>query len=224
MKQLFGALLLVGALVPATGAATISSVSSVSLPGPSTGTVGPVGATPAPNNDNTAAASPNLVPASIFFNGPGTAEIEFAVGNSGGTTEYSFSQSLVNNSGQTWSGFRFDLGFGTGTSFVPASSTSGLSFDLPNRDPAPSSSRFTVLDHQMARLDWSGAQVPAIGSVLFAFSVDVPDGLAAFHPAGLDRFTLQGTPIAAAPIPEPATLLLMSAGLGFVAWRGRRGS
>lgn len=222
MKQILGALALCACLVPSAGAATISSAPSVSLPGPSTGTVGPVGATPAPNNDNATAASPNLVPASIFFNAFGTAEIEFAVANSGGTTEYSFSQSLVNNSGQTWSGFRFDLGFGTGSSFTRASDASGLGFDVPNRDPAPFSSRFSVLDHQTARLDWSGADVPAIGSVLFTFSIDVPDGLAAFHPTGLDRFTLHGTPVVAAPIPEPATLLLMGAGLVFVAWRGRR--
>jgi hypothetical protein len=64
--------------------------------------------------------------------------------------------------------------------------------------------------------------VPSVGGALFTFAVDVPDGLAALHPGGLDRFTLQATPVAAAPIPEPTTWLLMSAGLGLVALRGRR--
>jgi hypothetical protein len=223
MKQLLGTLLLGAGLASAASAATISSVASSSLPGPSTGSIGPVGATPSPNNDNTSAASPNTIPASTFFNALGTAEYEFAVTDSAGTTEYTFTQAVVNNSGQAWSGFRFELGYGTGSSFTSAAGIGGLSFDLPNRDPAPLSSRFTVLDHQGALLDWSGATVPSIGSVFFSFAVDVPDGLSSFHPSAQNRFTLRATPVpAAAPIPEPATVLLMSGGLAFVGWRYRR--
>lgn len=225
MKKLLGGLLAGAAMVSAAGAATISSVASTSLPGSSTGSIGPVGATPAPNNDNTAGASPNTVPASTFFNAPGSAEYEFVLAHSGGTTEHTFTQALVNNTGQPWSGFRFELGLGAGSSFTSASSPSGLDFDLPDRDPAPVSSQFTVLDHQAALLDWSGATVPSIGSVSFTFAVDVPDGLAAFHPEAQNRFTLRATPVlAAAPIPEPATVLLLSGGLALVGWRRRRRS
>lgn len=221
MKQLLGTFLIGTGLVTAAGAATISSVASSSLPGPSTGSIGPVGATPSPNNDNTAAASPNTVPASIFFNALGTVEYEFVVANSGGTTEYTFTQAAVNNSGQAWSGYRFELGYGTGTSFTSAAGLGGPEFDLPARDPSPLSSQFTVLDHQGAILHWSGASVPSVGSVFFSFAVDVPDGLSSTHPLALDRFTLRATPEVTAPIPEPATLLLMAGGLAVVGWRRR---
>ena len=208
MKRLFGALLLGAGLVSTASAATISSVVSVSLPGPSTGSIGPVGVPPSPNNDNTSTASANAIPASTFFNAVGTAEYEFVVANSGGTTEYMFTQAAINNSGQTWSGFRFELGYGTSESFTSTASIGGVNFDFATRDPAPLSPQFTVLDHQAALLGWSGATVPSIGSVFFSFAVDVPDGLESFNPSAQNRFTLRATPVlAATPIPEPATVL-----------------
>ena len=206
--------------IPAARAATITSLPSVLLPGSSTGTIGPVGSTPSPNNDNAAAASANVVPASIFFNTFGAAEIEFGLTSSGGTTEYLLTQNLVNNTGVPWSGFRFVLGFGTGASFV-ASGTTDLDFDAPDRDPAPTSSVFSASVHEEDVLDWSGGSVPAIGSVAFTFSIDVPDGLAAFHPLGLDRFTLHQVPIAA-PVPGPTASALLGIGLAGVAASRRR--
>jgi hypothetical protein len=79
--------------------------------------VGAVGNTPAPNNDNHQGASPNGIPNSFFFNTPGMLETEFALTNSGATTEYRLTQSFFNNTDTTWAGFRFELGFGTGTNF-----------------------------------------------------------------------------------------------------------
>jgi hypothetical protein len=218
VKHVVGSLLLGAGLAGAASAATIANVTSTSLPGLSTSSIGPVGATPSPNNDNTPVSSPNVLPASIFFNAMGTAEYEFGVSNSGGTTEYTFTQAITNNSGPAWSGFRFELGYGTGAAF--ASAGSGVSFDVPSRDPSPLSSRFITLDHQAAQLDWSGAAVPSAGQVVFSFAVDVPDGLAALHPLALDRFTLRATPLAA--VPEPPALLLMCGGLALMGWRCRR--
>jgi hypothetical protein len=199
-------------------AATITSLASSELPGGSTGTIGPVGSTPSPNNDNAAAASANVIPFSLFFNDLGTAEFEFIVANSGGTTEYRFTQTLVNNTGVAWSGFRFELGFGTGAGFVPSGAIA-LDLDAPDQDPAPTSSVFTVLAHQVDVLDWSGGSVPSVGSVAFTFAIDVPDGLAISHPLGLDRFTLRQAPT---PVPEPGSLALLGFGLVGLASSSRR--
>jgi uncharacterized protein (TIGR03382 family) len=206
-------------------AGVITGVASVDLPEFSTGSIGPVGANPAPNNDNTAAASANTVPYSIFFNSPGYAEAEFVVQTSGGTTEYFVTQNLVNNSGQTWTGFLFELGFGTGSSFLRAATGALLDFDLPGADPEPFSSVFTLLDHHVETLAWSGGAAPSIGVAAFRLSVDVPDGLESWNPAEVNRFTLRQTPLTAPAAPEPTGIALAVAALPWLAvlLRRRRG-
>jgi hypothetical protein len=76
-------------------------------------------------------------------------------------------------------------------------------------------------------LDWAGGMVPSIGVAVFSFAIDVPDNLQNFHPGGLNRFTLRQTPAIAqaAPVPEPATALLLGSGLAGIggAIRQRRG-
>jgi hypothetical protein len=170
------------------------------LPGSSTGSIGPIGANPAPNNDNATAQSPNAIPYSVFFNSPGFIEVEFPVANSGGVTEYFINQSFFNNSGLTWTGFVFELGYGTGDNFVRAGD-GPLDFDLADADPAPTSSRFTSLDHQGQVILWTGGTVPAVGASPFSFSIDVPDGIGAF--------TLRQTPITPAAVPEPGSAALV---------------
>lgn len=200
-------------------AGVITSASKFTLPGFSTGTLGPLGVTPAPNNDNSVPAGPNTIPVNVFFNSPGGMEIEFKVTDSGGVTEYRLPQTLINNSKQTWKGFRFELGFGTGADFVRAGSNGGLDFDVPGLDPAPFSSAFPNLTSQADLLLWTGGNVPSIGVAAFGLSIDVPDGVG--------RFTLRQTPLtAAAATPEPAASALLGTGLVVLATvlrRRRRG-
>jgi hypothetical protein len=210
-------------------AAVITSV-SVALPGFSTGSIGPVGgaANVAPNNDNSVPPSPNLIPTTIFLNagGFGIIDLDFLLADSGGTTEYFHTPFVINNSGVTWTDFHFQLGFGSGANFVPAGAGIGLDFDTPTGDPTPTSSVFTALTHGPTVLNWNGGTVNDLGSggppfsVAFSLSIDVPDGLAAIHPQGLNRFTLRAFPTA---VPEPGTLALIATGLGFSILRRRRG-
>lgn len=208
------------------GAATITSVSSFVLPGASTGSIGPVGATPAPNNDNSPVPSQNAIAASMFLNagGFGPADFEFAVSDSGGTTEYILRETVVNTTGVPWTDFHFELGFGTGAGFLRAPVGVGLDFDTPDADPAPTATVFPTLVHQPVTIDWSGGLVPSVGPVLFTLSIDVPDNLVALNPSGLNRFTLRQFPTnTPAPVPEPASVVLLGGGLaGLVAARRRR--
>jgi hypothetical protein len=215
-----------GAAPGSAGAATITNFGTIIFTG--TGTIGPAGSNPAPNNDNSVAASPNAMSAQIFFNlNPlRPLDIEFVVADSGGTTEYFFTDTFTNVNTPPWFGFLFELGFGTGPGFVPVATTAGLDFDTPTRDPVPTSSVFTALAHDPTAIRWTGGRVnPLTGgqgppfSVMFSFSFDVPDGLAALHPQGLNRFTLRQTAITSAP--EPASTALLAAGLAVVALRRR---
>jgi hypothetical protein len=220
IKLLWPVLIAVCALQTVAEAAVITSLRSVSLPGSSTGTVGPVGATPSPNNDNAIDPSPNTIPYSVFLNTPGTLETEFLLQPSGGTTEYRITQQLVNNTGLAWQGFVFELGFGTGSAFIRSTLADELDFDASRFDPGPVSPAFPFLDATPDRLAWSGATVGSIGSATFSLALDVPDGLQAFT---LRQIPV-GTPV---PVPEPAPgalLVLVMAGLAFAICAGMRNS
>lgn len=212
-------------------AATITSINQFLLPGFSTGSLAhslPV----APNNDDTVVASPNTISTGgfgTFLNagGFGILDYEFNLAESGGTTEYLFTTNVVNNTGVAWTGFRFLLGFGTGADFVPVGAGVGLDFDTPAAGPAPTSTAFPLLSHQASRIDWSGATVNyllgpggAPFSSVFSLSIDLPDGLAAYHPGGVNRFTLRSLPTADA-VPEPVTAALVALGLAAVVSRKR---
>src|SRR5262245_27884466 len=200
-------------------AGVITTVVSTTGPGlqPGSATVA-LGSPVTPNNDN-ASPSTNLITIGLAFAAPAPVDIVFAVQDSGGTTEY-FKQigqvAIFNNTGVAWAGYRLELGFGVGDDFVPAGLLSSLDFDTPQRDPPPTASAFTALVQQEDRLDWSGGVLPSPGALSLTYSLDVPDGLAAFQPQGLNQFTLRQVPVVQqVVVPEPHPLPLL--GLGAVA-------
>jgi hypothetical protein len=214
--------ILTSAAFSRAGAATIGSVSTFSTPGFSTGSMGPVGSTPAPNNDDDTGSSPNVIPYNVFFNSPGILETEFVLANSGGTTEYRFTQSFLNNTPTVWTGFRFELGFGTGTSFVLSQLADTLQFDSFENNSTATSTPFALTVDEMKTLGWGGASVPRFSSARFTFAIDVPDDLADANPSGLNRFTLRQTPIVAgSAVPEPATFGLLGLALAGFGLRAR---
>ena len=66
-------------------AGVITGVGATAFPPASTGSIGPVGVTPAPNNDEADATNPNTIPyPSLFFNSLGVLDVEYLVADSGG--------------------------------------------------------------------------------------------------------------------------------------------
>jgi hypothetical protein len=195
-----------------------------------TGTLGPVGGTPiAPNNDNTGLPSLNVVPSNHFLFNTLPLDFEFKLANSGGTTEYWFTPSFVNINftGLNWTQFSFELGFGTGAGFVRSGAGDGLDFDTPNGDPSAFSPMFPAVGHKEDSLFFSGGSVGSIKPAAFFFAIDVPDGLQAYNPYDMNRFTLRITPNGTpapdpTPVPEPGTMMLIGTGVAALVAKSRK--
>jgi hypothetical protein len=186
--------------------------------GGGTFTGGPV--TLVPNNDNSVPPSPNLfdVSSSAIFSDP--FDIVMQIMDSGGTTEYFFTQSLTNGTGFAWGGVILSLGSGSGASFLINPGDDGLDFDTPDRDPTPFSSAFLVNTHDPDQLIFfGGGQLNPGETTTLSYSVDIPDSPTidpgAWIPGGYEG-TMRFSVI---PIPEPSTGLLV--GLGLVVLSGR---
>lgn len=220
------------------GAAQARIITSISPPtGPGLGDVlctqvqTPVN-TPFPNNDNSIAPSPNQI-----RNFPGLSctpktfqaiapiDTQLFVEPSGGTTEYLFTETAVNDTNSTWNGFSFSIGFGVNDNFGPPElilvppgfAIPDFDFNGSSSDPQPTSSNFTQLIQDGSfRLDWSGGSVAPGESVDFTFSVDIPDDLAGNNFS--DSFTIRQVPIPE-PVPEPSSTLGLLALLGVVGSR-----
>jgi PEP-CTERM motif len=203
-------------------AGTITAFGRSVLPGSSTGQIGPVGSSPAPNNDGSSVPSPNQVNYQVFANSNGALEVEFVVANSGGVTEYRFGQVLFNLTGETWFGFEFELGYGVGTDFVRSAAADGLGFDLDSPAPPAGSPAFATVAQGLDTLSFGGGLVAGATPLPMGFTIDVPDALAAWNPTGQPRFTLRQSPVTSA-VPEPSTAMLLLAGsLALIALRRKR--
>jgi hypothetical protein len=165
----------------------------------------PVVSTPTPNNDNVPTSGlpdNNIVVPLKRFDNNDYIDIEFTVSTSTGITEYKISESVDNNTGINWTGYRVQLGFGTGANFAMSPANDGLDFDAPDFDfPGPTSTSMGAGLASQDEIVFSGAQ--GTGLAVLNFRIDVPDGLTD------GKFTLRQFPI---PIPEPSTALMLVLG------------
>jgi hypothetical protein len=229
-SYVFAGLVGMGMLAATDARAAVITGIGVTVTNNATGSLGPVGGVPiAPNNDNTGLPSANVVPSSHFLFNTLPIDFEFKLENSGGTTEYSFTPSFVNINftGLTWTQFSFELGFGTGAGFVRSGGLDGLDFDTPHGDPSAFSPMFPTVEHKEDSLFFSGGSVGSIKPAAFFFAIDVPDGLKAFNPYDMNRFTLRitpnGTPAPdATPVPEPGTMMLLGSGIAALVAKSRK--
>lgn len=188
----------------------------------------------------------NFLLAVKAFESLGPIDVVFEVSNSGGTTEYLLAEGVFNFSGERWSDYHFQLGFGAGEAFV-LSEDDGLDFDTPHRDPQPEAVAadfttpvFATLEHADDAIEWSGGAVPSSESlfdpglehfVLFGVSFDTPDDHAipsSFRTVDGYRLTLRQFPTTSDAsrggpvVAEPGTLALLGLGLASFGLRPRR--
>ena len=192
-----------GEITGYTPFAGINSVAAVAI-------VAPV----APNNDDVPLISPNdLFVTQKDYIAVAPVDIVFDVIPTGGVTEYSFREGVSNSTGLDWSSYTIQLGFGTGTGFVPSTDGDGLDFDAASYNSPPDFSVFfsSAIPVTEDIIVASGGLHPNGGFSIpyYRFSVDVPDTFSSF--------TLRQQPI---PVPEPTTMLLGALGIAVVnLWR-----
>jgi len=153
-------------------------------------------------------------------------DLVFQVIPSGGTTEYRMHLLVKNLTQSNWTGYRFELGFGTGENFIKSSLTDLLDFDSPTvqgqelpgafipegAGPIFSSvklgnitnpsKRLDTIDHRSNSLQFFEGLIAPDEFSGFDFSLDIPDGLPN------NQFTLRQIPIAESQsIPENSSVL-----------------
>lgn len=177
--------------------------------------ISPLGA---PNNDDVTGPSTNTVfVTQKNYIAIGPVDIVFSVINSGGVSEYLFTEGVFNNTTLPWGSYHIELGFGHDAGFVKSLAGDGLDFDAPNFNSPfnfnPSPGFFPSVSVTEDDVLASGGVMPYLSFAgYFRFTVDVPDGIT--------EFTVRQSPIA---VPEPGSLALSICGLaGLAVWRQRR--
>jgi len=151
------------------------------------------------------------IAAKRFGDGICDSDVQFMVSNAAQTNFLAFSETVSNNTSQTWTDFHIRLGFGSGQNFIPSTSQDGLTFPIA---PAPTSSGFNNLTRDSDNLNWDQGSVT--NNVTFGFTTaipnfntNMPEQAITPCPAGQQApcytFTLRETP----SVPEPASGLLV---------------
>ena len=132
----------------------------------------------------------------------------YNIQESGGVTEYLFSQDITNNSGLDWAGYtlRLSLGWDTESSIVFSTLADGYNFDTDTgiSEPNPTYPEFLTLLHEHDSLTYTGL-IPNNSTINITYSIDVPDGLS------VDMIWVMEKPLA--PVPIPPALYLFGTGL-----------
>lgn len=208
-----GVLMSTASFAPAARAAIILNPMNVSFVGGNTGTgtASAVTTTPGGSTGNTITVSKTFG----TFSPNGSVSISWNWGNTtSGPTAYQVIESVTNNTGITWTDYHFGVGCGQ-LQQDDCGAFHPLEFDAqitPNfNDPTGPLGSFT---QTLSALDWVGLAVAPGESVTFSF------GIITCGPncSGAWAFTEQPT----VTVPEPATLLLVGAGLLFVVAAQRR--
>jgi len=162
--------------------------------------------TPELNNDDVNGTSPNEIKIlQKDYTGIGPVDINFTVIDSGGTTEYLFTEGVQNNTGVDWTDYHIQLGYGVGADFVPSGLGDGLDFDSPDYNSPFSFAPFTTVVVAEDDIDVYDGLIPDFTFVSpFVFHVDVPDGIT--------TFTIRQFPTTDA-VPEPSSVSLALAGI-----------
>jgi hypothetical protein len=187
-----------------------------------------------PNNDNVESSQNVLEFGTVSFLASQPIDVAVAVVNSGGTSEYQATLGqAVNDTGDTWIGFRLILGQGLEDDFAPFTASfpdsdfdDTIDWDDPDQDRAPSSPQFpTLIRYEPFVLEAGGG---IVGPGEFAegqnLNLDIPDAASGSpYP-----FTIRLQPIV---IPEPSPLMpltvMAAVGLAGSRWgrfRPRSGS
>ncbi|MGE3180732.1 MAG: PEP-CTERM sorting domain-containing protein [Phycisphaerae bacterium] len=233
MKRMLGMLTftITGLLTSPALAGKISAYTGSAGPGAVTGTAI---VSPALNNDNSVGLSPNKVTidATITdFHGGGL-QMNFHIDDTMLTSEYAIKANLKNGTALPWDTLDVEVRYlhASGEFILPVAS-SGLDFDLPDRDPAPTSPNFFLGDpgngvsgHYATLLEWNEGFPPGLATGAttdFNFSIDIPNWTAPFGGSALAGYTMQLRFEPTATVPEPGSLALIFSGVLAAIFRRR---
>lgn len=155
-------------------------------------------------------------------------DINVFVEPSGGTTEYLFTETVVNSTDAVWNGYNMAIGFQSDNPFGEDNFASPAVILLPNGTAIPTfdgaqptSSEFSQVKADGSfNLNWFDGTVAPGETVDFSFSIALPDDLEGNN---FDSFTIRQTPIASTmnpskSVPEPSLIFGLLGLMGFGFW------